>query len=142
MAQQPIRLGDRLQQLDKEARAWTKVTRKKLLMRLASLNLQERVRLDGEVSLRKSLRTSVRKSQGELESVGFSFARHGIFLEHGVGRGRPKGSAAARRYAKPWLSVVLPDAVDELAEMLSDEYGDIVQQEMRLLIPGVVDIVK
>ena len=61
------RLGDRLEELDKEIRAWARLTRKQLLFRLASLNLKERVRLSGEVALRKSLRSYVRKKGGEIE---------------------------------------------------------------------------
>lgn len=136
---QDIRLGDRLEKLDKEIRAWSRVTRKDLLFRLASLNLEERIRLDNEVALKKSLGYKLKKSRGEIEKVSFQFARHGIFLEHGVGKGRPVRSAQANALKKPWLSVVLPDAIDQLADILANEYADIAAADLRFLIPGIID---
>jgi len=133
------RLADRLEIIDDEIKAWSQQTRKKLAFRLASLNLQERARLDGEVSLRRSLGAGLRRRGGEINSVYFRFARHGIFIEHGVGRGRPKGSAAANRNKQPWLSVVLPDEIEALAELLSQEYADLAAENLRFLIPGIID---
>lgn len=103
------------------------------------MGLSEQARVVGEVSLRKSLRSGTRRSQGEIERVYFRFARHGIFLEHGVGRGRPVGSAKAERLKRPWLSVVLPDEIDALADTLSEEYADVAANELRFLIPGIID---
>jgi len=127
------RLGDRLDTLPKEARAWSRVPRKSLYFRLASLGLSE------QSELRDSIGGGVRTRQGIVESVAFSFVRHGIFLEHGVGRGRPIGSAKARALAQPWLKPVLPDAIEDLAVLLADEYADIIASEVRLLIPGIID---
>jgi len=144
--QQDIRLGDRFESLDKEVRAWARLTRKKLLFRVASLNLEERIRIEDKDDedyvppLKESIKSSVRKKQGDLESVAFKFVRHGIFLEHGVGRGRPKGSSKAKKAAKPWLSVVLPDATQELANIIEEEYADLIDSELRLMVPGIIDI--
>lgn len=133
------RLADRFIALTKEVRGWSNVTRNKLLFRLASLGLRDRVRLQGEVALRKSLKTSLKVTDLEVERVSFIFARHGIFLEHGVGKGRPKGSASARRFAKPWLRPVLEPELETLAELLADEYGDIIAAELVIRIPGIID---
>jgi hypothetical protein len=131
---------ERIEAMDKEIRAWAQLTRKKLLFRLASLNLQERVGLLNELfSLRNSLGYRVDKHNGNIEKVAFTFPRHGIFLEHGVGKGRPVRSPKAQASKKPWLSVVLPDAIEELAEILAEEYADITAEKIRFLIPGVVD---
>lgn len=75
-----------------------------------------------------------------MEKVAFSFVRHGIFLEHGVGKGRPVGSPQAKANAKKWLSEVIPEQFDELADIIQDQYGDIIEEELRLLIPGIVDL--
>jgi hypothetical protein len=89
--------------------------------------------------LYKSLSYKIRKSQGFLESVGFVFARHGIFLEHGVGRGRPVGSSQAEAAKQPWLLRVLPGQIEELADILEERYADIAANELRFLIPGIID---
>lgn len=133
------RLADRLDRLDKEVRQWGQLTRKKLRERLITLDLEERTRLVGEKQLVRNLRSIVRKKQGDLESVAFSFPRHGIFLEHGVGKHRPIGSAAAARAAKPWLKPVLGEATEELADLLEETYADLVAAELRILIPGIID---
>jgi hypothetical protein len=83
--------------------------------------------------------TRLEKSQGFLESVGFVFARHGIFLEHGVGRGRPVGSSQAEAAKQPWLLRVLPGQIEELADILEERYADIAANELRFLIPGIID---
>lgn len=136
----PERLGDRLEQLDKEIRAWANVTRKQLLFRLNTLNLKERQRLANELALRESLRSRLRKKSGDLEAVSFAFARHGIFLERGVGRGRPAGSAKAEANAKQWIKPILDPAVVALAELIENEFADIVQADLRFFIPGIIDI--
>jgi hypothetical protein len=134
----PIR--ERLEAMDKEIRSWARLTRKDLLFRLASLNLEERLRLEGEKPLKKSVRSIVRKKQGDIDSVAFGFIRHGIFLEHGVGRGRPVNSPQAIAAAKPWLDVVLPKATQELANIIEEKYADLIESELRLLVPGVIDV--
>lgn len=134
------RIGDRLEELDKEVRTWGNVTRRALIQRLMTLDLEERTRMVADdPQLLKNIRRIVRKKSGDLEGVAFSFPRHGIFLEHGVGKNRPKGSAAAFNAAKPWLKPVLPDAVDELADLLEQKYADLVAADLRILIPGIID---
>ncbi len=126
------RLGDRLEEMDQAILDWAKLTRTKLRYRLAQLTMEDRVRLN------KSIRHRLRKKSGEIEGVAFSFQRHGIFLEHGVGRGRKVGSEKAKRYRKPWLSTVLPAEMEALANLLVEQYADIAVEQIKLNIPGVI----
>jgi hypothetical protein len=123
--------------LIKEIRSWSQATRKQLLFRLAKLQLTDLLRLN--TRLEQSIKTSVKTRRGEVDSVGFSFLRHGIFLEHGVGKGRPVGSQAAQSAARPWLKPVIEPAVEELADILAEEYADIAIDNIRILIPGIID---
>jgi len=150
----PSRLSDKLEMMDKEIRAWSKVTRQDLVKRILSLNLQEksRIQFDGRPTtkaerreredaapLHKSVREYLKKQQGEIEKVAFSFARKGIWLEHGVGRGRPVRSPQALAAARPWLGDILERATEELADLLEENYADIAASELRILVPGIVD---
>lgn len=138
----PTRL-ERQEQLIKTTRTWARQTRKELLFELASQGLAESHREIGEDStppLSKSIRYGIKRSYGELDSVSFRFVRHGIFVEHGVGKGRPKGSSKALASAQPWLQPVLEPEVSNLADILSEEYADLVVDEIRFLIPGVLDV--
>jgi len=150
----PSRLGDKLEEMDKEIREWSKVTRQTLVKRILSLNLREKARLQAaekpttkaarrrqaeQGPLHKSVRNYLKKRQGEIEKVAFSFARKGIWLEHGVGRGRPVRSPQALAAARPWLGDTLEDATEELATLLEENYADIAASELRILVPGIVD---
>ena len=42
-------------------------------------------------------------------------------------------------HKKEWLSVVIPDSVQTLADILEERYADIAAEELRILIPGVID---
>lgn len=137
MAEEPTRLGDRLEAMDREVKMWAALTRKALLFRLASMGLQERASLEGP-GLYKSLKSNLRKKDGDIEKVSFAFARHGIFIEQGVGKGRPRGSSSANQAKQPWLVPELPDAVEKLADLLQEEYADIAAAEVRILIPGII----
>lgn len=131
------RLIAKRDELDQEVRDWRRVTRKQLIMKIKSLNLRQKVRIASDPALAKSIRAGMRKRDGNIESVSFSFARKGIFLEHGVGRGRPKGSAAAKEHAKPWIKPTLDDAQQELNQIIAEKYADIVEAEIRIRVPGI-----
>lgn len=133
------RLGDRLERMDQEINGWRLLTRKKLLLRLLQLGLTDKLRLlQTDKKLVKSLGSRLRKKQGDIEAIGFSFARKGIFIERGVGRGRPVGSSKAKANEQPWLSVVLPPSIEDLADLLENEYADIAAAELNFNIPGVI----
>lgn len=149
---------DEFEQLNKLARDWGRMTRDQLLRKLLSLGLHNRRKLAKQVSrvnyrkgvtkttvvkepfLTASLGYSIKRFRGEVDYIGFRFARHGIFLEHGVGRGRPVGSAKAEANRKIWLQAILPDRIEELADQLADYYGDTAVNQLRFLIPGIIDI--
>ena len=146
------RLGDRIEAMEQEVKAWSKATRKKLLFRLAQLGLKDRVKLaksfskvsitkDGaekEEFLYKSVRARLIRKQGDLEGAAFSFAKQGIYLHHGVGKHRKMGSAVAVKSQKPWLNVIDKE-LNELADLLESEYADIAAGELKISIPGVFE---
>jgi len=133
------RLADRLEALDNELRAWARVTRQSLIKAVLQLNLRERALLAGEKRLKDSIGYSLRRKDGDVEAVAFSFPRKGIYLERGVGRNRPANSAAANQVARPWIQPTIPPAIEALAHMISEEYADIATAELRILIPGIID---
>lgn len=130
----------RQEQFRKDVRQWSRITKKELLFKLESLDLRGRKKIGDTRPLKKSLRNSVRTRGGEVERVSFSFVRHGIFLEHGVGRGRPVRSAKAKASAKKWLSEVIPEQFDELADIIEESYGDLIEEEIKLMIPGIIEL--
>lgn len=126
--------------LGKEVRKWLRINKKALLAKLASLNMHEKSALLDDMSdLEKGLKTRTKKKDGFYEWLAFSFPRQGIFIEHGVGRGRPVGSAKARENAQPWLKPILGPAYEDLADILQEEYADIIEDFIFKQIPGILN---
>lgn len=146
------RLIDRLEALDNEIKGWALDTRGQLRMKLRTLGVANKIKLAKTVTRIKisnkrvekseflfgSVRYSLRKKNQEIEAIAFRFARHGIFLEHGVGKGRPVGSGKAEKAKKPWLSPVLKPAMEGLADRIAEKYADIAADEVKINIPGIL----
>lgn len=137
-------VGDRIEAMEREVKAWSNLTKDKILRRLASLGLKDRAKLQKSGSIKRetlynSIRNSSKNKDGQLERITFSFARHGIFLEHGVGKNRPQGSASAAKAARKWITNVLPDEIEALADLLEESYGDIAAGTLVMRIPGIMD---
>jgi hypothetical protein len=136
------RIADRLELQDKVIRDWARLTTQQLKRQLLSMGVHSRVRLERgrtDDPLVDSVGYALKKRDGQIYAIPLKFVRHGIFLEHGVGRNRPARSLAAQRSKKPWLSVVLPSRIEALAEVLSEAAATEVANEIRFLIPGIID---
>jgi hypothetical protein len=125
---------------------WNDATKQKLLFAVASLKLDERVQLDGEIKLIKSIgvrafrqKAGVAKELALVERIAIQFEQKGIFVERGVGRGRPVGSSKADAAQRPWLGPVLEKEVPALADTIIQEYADIVSAKLNIKIPGVFE---
>lgn len=134
-----MRQGDQYEDLIKRVRIWAKATQYDLLRQLEAMGLDQSTRKSGEQALYKSLKHTVRVKNLEVNRIGFTFSRHGIFIEHGVGDGRLVASPEANAAKRPWLSLVLPAAVDKLGNELMESYADVVANELKFLIPGIID---
>lgn len=151
-----VRRSDRLEAFEQAIRFWARDTRAQLRQRLVALGLDERrtaqrgasrlriqrlskvttaAKLVKEEYLIESLRYSLRRRGLEIEAISFSFARHGIFLEVGVGKNRKRGSG--KENPKVWINHVLPSQVEDLAGIIGDGYADIISGEIAIDIPGV-----
>lgn len=140
--------------MDKLIIGWANVTKGDLLRRLLSMGVRERVEITrvqsrirylGRVIRRfvpdpplvKTLGYSLKKENGEIVRIAFLFARHGIFLDRGVGYSRHAGSPAAKNAEKPWLRQEIPQAVESLADILEEDYADIAAASLVVTIPGI-----
>lgn len=142
---EPTDNSARYKAFDKDARNWIRKTEQELKRQLLRLSLGQRIDLNRKLKSRatgelvEGIKGRIKRRYGEVEYLGFSFERYGIFYEHGVGKNRPIGSAAARKAARPWLKPVLDPAIEELADILEERYADIIAGELRVLIPGIID---
>lgn len=145
--------------LEKDLRIFAAETKNELRAQLATMGLKQqadaigassRLRIStsasGEKRLKKdpklydSVAAGLKKSYGEIERINISFARHGIFIEHGVGKNRPVGTPPARQAAQVWLKNVLDRRLETLADLLEEKYAGIAMNQIRLLVPGIIDI--
>lgn len=130
------RVADRLEEFEQRLGERLKQGKQNLLRHLLRLGVRERIRMAGEISLRASIKDRIKRKDGEIESISYSFERHGIYLARGVGRGRKAGSAAAKKAAKDWLTPELDLLLDDVADLIADGYADIVAAQLRINIPG------
>lgn len=145
---------ERLGELDAAIKAWAKRTTVHMRQRLIALDLDaRRASKRGSSRLRRlvtpgkqsqlvqdkylieSLKYSIKRSGLLVERVSFSFARHGIFVDVGVGKNRSKGSGFER--PRPWIEPSIKPAVAELADLLASKYAGIATGEIKINIPGI-----
>jgi hypothetical protein len=116
--------------MDKTVIEWAENTKGQLLRKLAKLGVKEKSKLV------KSLKTKFKQKDGELERVSFSFTKHGIFYERGVGRGR--GIQSGKTKPNPWLKPILDAEIEQLADLIAEKYADLAVEELKLNIPGII----
>lgn len=94
-----------------------------------------------EYKLAASIRSKTREHSGEIDSVTFSFERHGVFVHKGVGRGYPirgrgtiKNPSGKTRYAVEWFNPILDQTMPELANRIAEINADAVLNTGRAMI--------
>ena len=136
----------RIDQANEAVRDWGKLALRKLRLRVAALTLKDRTAIIKRARLVAknpdykrvviSLGLNYKRDFGQIGRINFKFTRHGIFLEHGVGKGRPVRSSKAR--PKPWIAPILDPEVERLADVIAKEYADLALREIRFNVPGIV----
>lgn len=134
-------------QLNKDVSAWAKYQSQKMQRLVGSLTLKDKVAVYKAIRnaiknanykpLKPSIGSAIKKEFGQVNRINFRFAKQGIYLEHGVGKGRRVRSSKAN--PKPWLEPVLNPAIDELANLIAENYLDIAAGEIKFFIPGILD---
>jgi hypothetical protein len=143
--------------LNDAVRSWGSLSRNAMEYRLTALGIEERraerksfsrIRFQKdsagksyllrEQPLLPSLKIGYKEFYGSINRISFKFARHGIFLEHGVGKGRKKGSG--KETPKPWIEPVMQVEIPKLADILANQTAERVSGQLRFLVPGVVDM--
>jgi len=81
-------------------------------------------------ALQKSIKSRLRFQSGVVDRISYQFAKYGIFVKLGVGRGwgikgRTSKNSKKARVAKDWLNPVLDKSVHDLADKVAEKYADI-----------------
>ena len=139
--------GPSFEQLNKDVAGWAKYQSQKMQRLVGSLTLKDKhavyksmraaIKNKEYRPLKASIGSAVKKELGQVNRINFRFSKQGIWLEHGVGRGRPVRSSASN--PKPWLKPVLDPAITVLADLIQKNYADIAAGEIKFFIPGILD---
>lgn len=92
----------------------------------------EQLNILNEYGLWKSVRYRIRTSYGVAERIGFGFKRYGVYVEKGVGRGRPIGSTKAKQKARPWFNPRMDELLPVLAEKMGEAAADVIIKGMKI----------
>jgi len=136
----------KIDNLNEEIAGWARMQTRKMVQAVSALTLKDKHALrkaawnaakDPDYKpLTKSIGFGLKKDFGQVSRVNFRMARHGIFFERGVGRGRKANSANTRPH--PFIKPILDPAIDELAAIIAEGYADVVQGEIKFNLPGII----
>ena len=94
-----------------------------------------------ELKLAASIRSKTRQMYGEIDTITFTFERHGVFVHKGVGRGYPiggsgiiKNPSGRTRVAVEWFNHILDADMPELANRIAEINADAVLNSARAMI--------
>lgn len=138
-----------------EVKDWSVKVRQDLLNELNQLGIKQ------TGNLLRTLNASTKEYFGQTSKVQFRFPRYGVFVEKGVGRGYKINGVGAGlnkingqherafsnkvssrkliltrkgRVPKPWFNPVIDQRIDQLSEIVSNNYEDLVINAVRLRI--------
>lgn len=133
--------------MNKDVSQWALYQSQRMRRLVGTLTLRDRVALAKSLrlaekdatykKLEKSIGYGIKQDFGQVARINFRFTKQGIWLEHGVGKGRPVRSSRAN--PKPWIAPVLSPAIDKLADLIAENYADIGAAEIKFFIPGIID---
>jgi hypothetical protein len=104
---------------------WGSDVESKLKARILDLGIRHRANSPSSRAAVNSLRTGFRKVSGLINRISYSIPRHMIFVHKGVGKGTPiEKVGQTNRIAKPWFNPVIDDKIEELADIVAEETGD------------------
>lgn len=125
---------EEINDFNEDVSQWAYNTREKLK---ANLNKATK----GKGTLKKGLRTKLRKNFSEIETITYRFPRHGVFYQKGVGRGHVmengnvvRGikenkvirliSGKVNREPRDWFNSTLEKETPKLADTVADHKAD------------------
>jgi len=154
-------INQQIQAFNKDVAGWGKRVRNQTISNARRLKrpVSKKNTHDHE-SLGDSIGQKTYKSDGEIDCIGFSFARHGVFWQKGVGRGyvmqngivtrgqkkriginrhdkRTTFIATAgpiRRKPVDWFNGLISREVETLADIVAEHYADRVINATRMTI--------
>ncbi len=136
-------MAEGFEKLNKDVSDWAKYQAQRMQRTVGALTLKDRRAIQKSIRaaikneeykpLKSSIGSNLKREFGAVSRINFRFSKQGIWLQHGVGKGRLVRSAQAR--PKPWLTPVLDPALDVLADLIAVNYADIVAGEVKLFIP-------
>lgn len=108
------------------ARDWSHDTLSLLLDRINELHIVD------TGTLFRQLKYRMGYSFGEVEKIAYGFPRYGVFVEKGVGRGRPIGSTSAKQNARKWFNPTLDKTMPDLAQRLADGQANVAIRSIKI----------
>jgi hypothetical protein len=124
------------QEFNAVIRTWGRGTRTTYLRKLRELPFKTRVELRKEI-LRGRVGIGFKRVAGDIVRVRWGFVRHGIFQEHGVGRGRKKGSGKEK--PMPWIKPTLDAQVPILADSLQAQTVKTLGLVIQIKVNGIFE---
>ncbi|TRZ50983.1 hypothetical protein D4S03_05830 [bacterium] len=95
------------------------------------------------IQLSRSIKNRYKFDYGEISRIGYAFARHGVFVHKGVGRGyRAQGDTVVKtaktqgfnRKPKPWFNPVIESFIPELEQIIKEYADSAVLNTVRIFI--------
>jgi hypothetical protein len=107
-----------------EIKKWAGSTKDKLVGEMNSLGIKHGKNSPSPRPAQQSIKQSTRQRAGLINRVGFNIPRHMVYVHKGVGRGTPIEKAGqTSRKAKPWYNPVIDKNIDALADVVAEELG-------------------
>lgn len=114
-----------LDKANSRIQTWAIEVESKIKARIVDLGIRHSANSPSARAAVNSLKTSFRKASGLINRISYAIPRHMIFVHKGVGKGTPiEKVGQTNRIAKPWFNPVIDDTIEDLADIVAEETGD------------------